>query len=161
MWFPLEPTEIDYIGRSTHRIENEAVIGAPADRVFELISSADHMSSWFHDFVSCRWTSPAPHGVGSTREVALKALTVKERFLSWEPGRRLSFCIYAMSLPLARHLVEDLQLEAVEPGRTRLRWQVHYTPTLAMRLVHPAARAVFGRMFRTSLEQLKRLAEPT
>jgi uncharacterized protein YndB with AHSA1/START domain len=159
MWFALEPTELDYTDRSPHRIETVATIAAPPERVFDILSDAQRMSSWFHDLVGVRWTTPAPHGVGSTREVQLEALTVKERFLSWEPGRRLSFSIYAMTLPLAHRLVEDIQLEADGAGRTRVQWRVHYTPSLLMRLVHPAVRAIFARMFRTSLQQLARVAE--
>src|SRR5262245_28257465 len=74
MWFPLEPTELDFVDRSKHRFENEAVIDAPAERVFELLSDGERMGDWFTDFVACRWTSPGPHGVGSTREIQLKAL---------------------------------------------------------------------------------------
>jgi uncharacterized protein YndB with AHSA1/START domain len=159
MWFPLEPTELDYLKRAPHRFENEAVIRAPAERVFQLLSEGHSMGSWFQDFVACRWTSQAPHGVGSTREIELKALTVKERFLSWEPGRRLSFAIYAITVPLVRQMVEDLELEPLDDGRTRVRWHAHYTPSLAMRVAHPVGRAVFGKMFRTSLAGLTRVAE--
>ena len=161
MWFPLAPTELDYIGTAPHRFDNEIVIDAPAERIFELISDGRSMGAWFQDFVACRWTTTAPHGVGSTREVELEALTVKERFLTWEPGRRLAFAIYAITVPLVKRMVEDLRLEPVGDRRTRVLWQVHYTPSLVMRAVHPIGRLVFGKMFQASLAGLKRHAEAT
>jgi len=158
MWFPLKTTEIDFVERSNHRFENEAVIEAPAGRVFDLLVDGDGMARWFADFVACRWTSPGPHGVGSTREIELKALTVKERFLVWEPGKRVAFAIYAITIPLVSRMVEDMELEMLGPSRTRILWRAHYEPSLAMRLVHPIGRAVFGKMFRKSLEGLSRAA---
>lgn len=161
MWFSLEPAGLEYIARAPYRFDNEVVIQAPAERVFDLIADGKSMRRWFHDFVDCRWTSTAPHGVGSTREVELKALAVKERFLQWERGKRIAFNVYAITLPLVRRMIEDLQLEPLDAGRTRLRWRVHYTPTLLMRILHPIGRAIFGRMFRVSLASLRRVAEST
>jgi uncharacterized protein YndB with AHSA1/START domain len=159
MWFQVKPTDLSYTLSSPFQMRNEAVIAAPPERVFEIITNGDVQHEWFKDFVACRWTSAPPHGVGSTREVELKTLTVKERFLAWDPGKRMSFCIYASTLPLISEMLEDLQLEPTSDGGTLFRWTAHYTPTLAMRLVHPIARVVFGGMFRASIEGLKRYAE--
>ena len=158
MWFPVKPTDLSYTLSSPFQFRNEAVIEAPPERVFEVISSGEDQGKWFKDFVACRWTSAPPHGVGSTREIELKALTVKERFLAWDPGKRMSFCIYAITLPLISEMLEDFQLEPAGDGRTRFRWIAHYTPTLAMRVVHPVVRAIFGNMFRASIEGLSRHA---
>lgn len=106
------------------------------------------------------WTSPAPHGLGSTRRVMLKLLSVDERFVAWEPGRRYSFSIDAISLPLVAKMLEDTRLESVEGGSaTRMRWRVAYTPNLVSRLLHPLVRHIFGKMFSTSLHQFKRYVE--
>jgi uncharacterized protein YndB with AHSA1/START domain len=159
MWFQVRPTDMSYTLSSPFQFRNEAVIQAPPERVFEILSTGEEQHKWFKDFVACRWTSAAPHGAGSTREIELKALTVKERFLAWDPGKRLSFCIYACTLPLIAEMVEDMQLEPAEGGATRFRWTAHYTPTLPMRLIHPVARIVFSSMFRASTEGLRRYAE--
>jgi uncharacterized protein YndB with AHSA1/START domain len=159
MWFQVSPAEISYTQSSPFQIQNETVIHAPPDRVFEILTDGTKQHEWFKDFVACRWTSAPPYGVGSTREIELKTLTVKERFLAWDPGKRLSFCIYAITQPLVSEMVEDLQLEPASNGSTRLRWTAHYTPTLLMRAVHPIARMKFGAMFKASLEELRRYAE--
>ena len=98
-------------------------------------------------------------GVGSTREVELKALTVKERFLAWDPGKRISFCIYAITIPLISEMLEDMQLEPEGDGKTRLRWTAHYTPSLLMRLIHPVGRMIFSGLFQKSINGLRKYAE--
>jgi len=158
MWFPTKPSELDYADSSSFRIANVVTIAAPPARVFELFATGERQETWFADFKACRWSSPEPHGVGSTREIELKMLTVKERFLAWEPGARMTFSIDAITLPIVKQMMEDLRFEPFDGG-TRLVWHVHYEPTLPMRAVHPAARTIFGRMFRLSAEGLKRYAE--
>ena len=160
MWFDVEPADMSFTQSSPHQLSNEAVIDATPERVFEIFATAERQRDWFKDFVACRWTSAAPQGAGSTREITLKTLSVKERFLVWEPGKRLSFCIYASTMPLMKRMIEDMQMEPTgsDASQTRLRWTVHYEPTLPMRLVHPVARVVFGGMFRESTEGLRRYA---
>lgn len=161
MWFQVHPVDIRYIERSPFQFRNEAEIKSPPERVFEIMATAENQHEWFQDYKACRWTSAPPHGVGSTREIELKTITVKERFLAWEPGKRLTFCIYAATVPLVREMVEDLTFEpsSLVSGGTHVRWIAHYTPTLLTRAVHPIVRGQFGAMFKATLEGLRRYAE--
>lgn len=158
MWFPTAPTDLDFTTSSPHHLVFDAVIEAPPARVFEIFAKGEAQETWFQDFKANRWTSPEPHAVGSTREVELKLLTVKERFVAWDPGVRLTFSVDAITLPLVKRLMEDLQFEAVGEKGTRLVWTVHYEPTLAMRAVHPVVKMIFTRMFRASLAGLVKYA---
>jgi len=94
-----------------------------------------------------------------TRIVRLKALSVKERFVNWEPGRRITYAMDAISVPLVKQLMGDVHLSPSGTG-TRVDWTLHYRPSLLMRAVHPLARAVFSRMFRDSLRNLERWISP-
>lgn len=154
MWFDVESVSLGFTESSPHQIVNDAVINASPARVFEILATAEGQTEWFKDFVACRWTSDAPHGVDSTREIELKLLTVKERFLVWCPGERLTFAIYASTLPLVAAMVEDMRLSPSHGGATRLEWTVHYRPTMLMSPFHPVARAVFGQMFAESTRGL-------
>jgi len=150
MWFAVEAQPLRYTQTSPRVLENVVTIDAAPERVFEVFATAENQRDWFQDFVACRWTTPEPHGVGSEREIELKILTVKERFLAWEPGKRLTFALYASSLPLVDGMVEDMLFEPMGAGKTRFTWRVHYTPKLFIRPFHPILRVVFGKMFTAS-----------
>lgn len=150
MWFAVEAQDLGFTKSSPYVLENEAIIDASPARVFETFATAENQTTWFQDFVACRWTSSAPHGVGSEREIELKLLTVKERFLVWEPGKRLTFAIFGSTLPMVDGMVEDMLFEPHAQGKTRMTWRVHYTPKLFMRPAHPILRLVFGKMFKAS-----------
>jgi uncharacterized protein YndB with AHSA1/START domain len=157
MWFDVEAQDLSFTERSPFHIENEAIINAPAARVFEVMALGENQREWFQDFVEFRWTSPPPHHVaGSEREVELKMLTVKERFLVWEPGKRLTFTIYGITLPFVTAMVEDLHFQALNENQTRFVWRVHYRPRAVVRVFHPILRAVFGKLFAASTHGLAR-----
>jgi uncharacterized protein YndB with AHSA1/START domain len=154
MWFKTELSELSYVDSSAHRIANVVLIEASPERVFDIFATGERQDEWFQDFVACRWTSGEPHGVGTTREIELKLLTVKERFLAWERGKRLAFSIDAITLPIVNQMVEDMHFEPALGGSTRLIWHVHYSPSLLATPIHPAARAIFSRMFSQSAKNL-------
>lgn len=158
MWFATAPTELDFTENSPFRLTFDAIVEARPERVFDIFAKGEAQEIWFQDFKAVRWTSPEPHSVGTTREVELKILTVKERFVAWDRGNRLSFSIDAITVPLVKRMMEDLQFEGIGEKGTRLVWTVHYEPSLAMRAVHPVAKMVFGKMFRTSLDGLVKYA---
>jgi hypothetical protein len=137
---------------------NEVELALDPARAFELCASAERLGAWLEDFVGCEWTSAAPHGVGSTRDVTLKLLAVTERFLAWQAGERIAFTMTKTTLPVFSRAVEDMQFVALGPGRTRLRWAVHYDVPWWARPAHPVTRAVFQRIFARSAAKLVRVA---
>jgi uncharacterized protein YndB with AHSA1/START domain len=157
-WFDLEPVPLSFTESSPFHIETVQLIDAPPERVFAIVSTGEGQKEWFQDFVENRWTNHT-HGVGGEREVELKLFTVKERFLAWEPGRRIAFHIYGSTLPVTSATIEDMQLEPVGDRATRLTWRVHYRPNFAARLIHPIIRMVFRELFRSSAEGLARYAK--
>jgi uncharacterized protein YndB with AHSA1/START domain len=159
MWFDCEPVTAAFTDESPHHLAFEATIKASPERVFDIFATGEGQEQWFADFVACRWHQEGEHDVGSTRDIELKLLTVKERFLIWDRGKRLTFHIYAITLPLVKAMVEDMQFAPAGDGKTKLVWRVHYKPAAIFSLIHPVARKVFGGMFAKSLEGLTRYAE--
>lgn len=159
MFFETKKSELSFTTSSPFRMSFDATAEAPPARVFEVLADDAAMKKWFADCKDVRWTSAAPYGVGSTRDVQLKMLSVKERFLAWEPGVRITFSIDAITIPLVKALVEDIQLEALGEKGTRIVWTVHYEPSLVMRAAHPVAKMVFGKMWRASLAGLVKYAD--
>ncbi len=153
MWFKLENQGLEYTKNAPFSFKNEIIINATPNKVFDVLAG-DTWKHWFKDFVGVKWTSQGPYGIGSTRIVDLKPLSVKEKFLAWEYGKRYSFLIYEITLPLVKSMLEDMQLEETEDGKTLFRWNVYYTPSLIMLIIHPIARAIFGGMFKQSLNNL-------
>ncbi len=149
------PVELDFVERAPHEFLTEAELPAPPERVFEVLADIDSWPRWFDDMRAARWTGTQKSGVGATREMTLGIIRVDETMLCWEPGRRFSFRIDTGTLPLLRAMVEDWQLRPTQNG-THLVWRVGYDPSLLTRLVHPIARAIFGRQFRRTAEGLKR-----
>ncbi|MCG3174773.1 MAG: hypothetical protein GMKNLPBB_03053 [Myxococcota bacterium] len=151
--FELTRRGMAFLDEATHTFDNQADIGAPPAVVFQWLSDPSRMGEWFKDFAGAEWLSSPPHNAGSVREVRLKGIRVRERFLLWQPDERLAFAIDSINLPLVRNMIEDMRLEPI-PGGTRVRWVVYYQPTWFLRVIHPIARWIFGRMFRKSLAQL-------
>lgn len=159
MWFDVEAVPLSFTEDSPFHIENVVLVDAPPARVFEIFATGENQTEWFQDFKGVRWTTLERSSVGAEREVELKLLTVKERFLAYEPGKRLSFHIYGITLPIVNAMLEDMTFEDVGGRATRLTWRVHYRPKLVMRMVHPIARMIFGEMFKASAEGLARYAK--
>lgn len=147
MKFRCQPVDLGFLERATHRIVNVVELDASAERVFELFTDGPAWAAWFEEIQEVVWTSPRPHGVGTTRTVRLTTMSVYERFLAWEPGRRFSFCFTAASLPTFRSLVEDYRLEPLGADRCRLTWTACYEPRVLLRLVHPVASRQLSAMF--------------
>jgi uncharacterized protein YndB with AHSA1/START domain len=144
MWFEIGPADLGFAQSAPFQLESEVIINASPQRVFEIVSTVEGPSEWLHEFTACRWMSPEPHGPGTTRELEMKLLTAKARFLLWEPGKRLSYTIIGMSMPLVRRLLEDLRFEPLG-DRTRFRWTLHYTPAPLLKAIHPLGRRLLGK----------------
>lgn len=175
MWHRTTASDLDYGSRAPSHLEFEIVCFAPPERVFDVLTTDRLFHEWLEPLVEVRWSTPAPHGVGSKREIVMDnlappgrgsadkvtSLHVKETILAWERGKRFAFSIDALTLPLVKQMLEDIQLERLGPNKTRLHYRVHYTPTLLMRAVHPIARAFFGKMFREAVRNIARIAART
>lgn len=152
----LRAESLSFVEQAPFQFVNEGVFDAPPERVFAALADAPGWSRWFKDLLEARWTSAAPFGVGSTRWVKLKTATVDETILAWEPGRRFSFRLDTITLPLVRAMVEDWRLEPAGEGRTKAVWIAAYEPTWLTRLLHPIVRFAFGQQFKAAMKGLAR-----
>jgi uncharacterized protein YndB with AHSA1/START domain len=155
MWFSTQPADLSFTSR--FEFVNVVDVAAPAERVFPLLTG-ERFAEWLPDLKGWDWTSPAPHGVGSTREVRLAMLSVKERILAWDEGRRFAFTIEAITIPLVRRMTEDMRLEPRGADACTFHYVVRYEPSRIMRVIHPIARQIFGEMFRSAAQNLARIA---
>ena len=156
MWFKNKPVGLDYFEAAPFRFVNECELNATPEEVFAILADGDTWATWFSDFRSVTWLTPEPRRAGSQRHVVLKSLQAKEEFLAWEPGRRMAFYMLETTLPITACMAEDYQLEPLPNGRSKLSWTAAYTPKPLARVIHPLLRVIFGRMFLSATEGLKR-----
>ncbi len=137
-------------------------VPAPPDAVFDVLADAAGWSAWFPGLTRASWTSPEPHGVGSTRRVEVGPVAVDERFLAWDRGERFGFTFTHVSAPIARAGVEVIELDGdeVPAGATLVTYTMALEPPrIPVGLAARGAPAVRGNL-RRALEGLaKRLGE--
>lgn len=133
MWFKNKPSDLTFPASALTHIRFDFDVKVSTERLFEILSTGEQQTIWAEGYVRTLWHTPPPHGVGTVRDIVLKSLSVQERFLCWDYGKRFAFSADALTLPLARQLMEDIQFEALSPTRSRLVWNVYYTPVFWLR----------------------------
>lgn len=121
---------LDFVDRAPVVIDARRRLPFAPERVFDVLADATLWPRWIVGMVAAEWTSSPPHGVGSTRRVALGPLQVHERFIAWEPPRLLAFTFVEANAPFARAGVERLDLARVDDDATALRYRMALDPSL-------------------------------
>jgi hypothetical protein len=152
-WYPLEPADPATFTSGARVYRFPVRLDVPPERVWRSLTSEGSVADWGHGVRRVTWTSPAPFGVGTTREVELPlgAVTVRERFFRWDEGRGYSFHVTEANRPGLRLFAEDY--EVVADGRgSLLNWTIALAgrPALApaMPLLGPLTRVAFGKVAR-------------
>ena len=149
MAFQLEPVDESFFRDAPQRYVFAMALPVPPERVWETAMAGEHPLRFVRG-LSVHWTSPAPRGVGSTRNAnaGFGAFRLQERYIVWEDGHRNSFIGTAVNAPLFRRFGEDYVVEPTADG-------CRFTWTFASDLRGPKAviaandvvqRAMFGRM---------------
>jgi hypothetical protein len=144
----LIPSRIEDVGAMACHLRFEHAVAAPAARVFQILASGENQRQWAEGYRRTRWYGPQREA-GAVRDIHMRWITVRERFLIWQPGARFTFTCDAMSVPLTRCLIEDIEFSDVSADASRLLWSVHFTPATALRWAAGIARieASFRPMF--------------
>jgi Polyketide cyclase / dehydrase and lipid transport len=129
MHFDCHPVEPSFFDTAPMRFRHEVDLDATPAKVFAIFDDASSWPQWFHAIHKVEWTSPAPHGVGSTRTVTLATATIFEHFYCWEPDRRCSFYLtgieprlpVAAGGPLSRMYFDGMFKSACEHLQTYVR----------------------------------------
>jgi hypothetical protein len=85
----------------------------------------------------CTTTSTLQTGVGATRTVKVGPLVADEHFILWEPESSLGFCVTRTNLPIAKRMLEQVELVADQAQGTLVRYTGAFDP-------HPLSRLTFG-----------------
>lgn len=149
--------DVDFATTGPNATTRMQRVHASADAAFAVLADGPSWSDWLG--IDVEWTSPEPHGVGTTRTVTATGLTVDETFLEWEPGRRMSFRFDRSTLPVAAFAEDYLLIDHPDGGCT-LEWSYAYDWVAPLGVVtRPLFGLGFGLKAGRSLEKFAALVE--
>jgi carbon monoxide dehydrogenase subunit G len=154
-----ERVGLSFIDAAPFRFSNSVDLAITPEQVFEVLDDAASWPRWAPVITNVTWTSPEPHGVGTTRTVDMRGGIVGlEEFFVWEPYSRMAFRFNECSKRAVAAFAEDYRIEPTHSG-CRLTWTVAQKAIgpsqLAMRLGHP----IMNLMFRRFLANLRRYTD--
>ena len=83
---------LDFIDGAAFRFVSTVNLTITPELVFEVLDDAESWLLWAAVITKVTWTSPEPHGVGTTRTVDVRGDIVgDEEFLAWEPHSHMAF----------------------------------------------------------------------
>lgn len=142
----LTKATVDYPDTAPVQITTEIKLKASPEQVWKVLADNPGWTKWYQGVSSCEDTSSSKPGLGSTRQIVIDDLEVKEEFVGWEPNRLWAISVYETDKPVAHSWVERLELEANDDGGTTIRYNaglelVFYAKLVQCYLVRTIRRA--------------------
>jgi carbon monoxide dehydrogenase subunit G len=140
-------------------VRNTITIARPIEDVFAVLTDVEQTGRWFPGDVEEHWTSPPPHGVGSTRHAVVRMFGLRSEndavATEYDPPRRAA--MRGTSPNNARFLAE-LDFAAADGG-TRVDVTSSFDLVGLERVFGPLVLWFYGRMWGRGLANLKRMME--
>ena len=149
----LRREDLSFVDRAPVVVRAETVVPASPEAVWPAFADARAWTEWFAGMKDAHYTSPEPHGVGSTRTVHVLGLEADETILAFDAGKRFAFRVDSANLPVLRALVEVVTLEPVG-STTRVVYRQALEPKPWLRLLMPLLRGQMERGLRRGLDGL-------
>jgi carbon monoxide dehydrogenase subunit G len=139
-------------------VHSSIVINRPIEDVFAVLTNVENTGTWFPGEVKEWWTSPPPHGVGSTRRARVKMglMTTENDAVTtvYEPPHRAGLKGTSKNAPFEAMLT----FEPVEGG-TRVESNIDLLMRGPARLFGGMFTRWYGRSWDHGLVNLKRMME--
>ena len=94
----LSSVDADYATMGPNQTTLRQPIAVPATTLFNCLANGPAWKEWLG--IDVEWTSPEPHGVGTTRTVTTTGVTIEEFFLTWDEGARMAFRFDRTTMPM-------------------------------------------------------------
>lgn len=158
--YPCRRVGLDFIDTAPFRFVSTVDLNISPAELFEVLADAESWPVWATVITKVQWTSPEPHGVGTTRTVNMRGGIIgDEEFLVWEPYTRMSFRFNESSTSSISAFAEDYRVVPTADGCT-LTWVMSMQPNgLAGRIGMALGRPVMGWMFQRFLHNLRRYTD--
>ena len=119
------------------------------------MTDAAAWTDWFVGMGTCRYTSPEPIAVGSTRYVEVKALKVNETILAHDIERTYAFRVDDATIPVLAAMVERISLTP-DDRATVVRYEQAVEVAAWAKPLTPLLRRQLTSSVRQSLTELDR-----
>ena len=140
------------------KVSNSITILRPIEDVFAVLTDVENTGTWFPGNVEEHWTSPPPHGVGSTRHAVVTVLgrrTENDAVVTeYEPPRRAVIKATSANAPFIGTLTF-----ASDGDGTRVDVTTELIFSGARRMVGPIFAVMYGRAWDSGLASLKQMME--
>jgi uncharacterized protein YndB with AHSA1/START domain len=140
------------------RVTKRITIRRPIEDVFAVLTDVEKTGIWFPGDVEEHWTSPLPHGVGSTRHAVVRMRgrrTENDAVVTeYDPPYRAAMAGTSPNAPFVATLVFSREGEA-----TFIEVTTEFALRGASRFAGPFFAAWYGRAWARGLETLKGLME--
>jgi carbon monoxide dehydrogenase subunit G len=157
--FSCERVDLGFIDQAPQRFSNSVNLAVTPEQLWQVLADADAWPRWASVITNVTWTSPEPHGVGTTRLVDMRGGIVgNEEFLAWEPARHMAFRFNESSTSALAVFVEDYRIEPTAQG-CRLTWTLANRLTGPARLFSPLSAPLMNLAFRRFLSNLRRYTD--
>ena len=134
-------------------------VDRPANDIFAFVSDFENNPRWQSGMQSCRWTSPPPHGLGSTYDQVArflgKQIVSSFEVVEHEPGRRVKITSTAGPFPIT----ETRVVAPIDTGRATVTAVVEGDASGFFRVAAPLLRRLVQRSVRGDYARLKRMLE--
>jgi carbon monoxide dehydrogenase subunit G len=153
---PCERVGLDFIAHAPFRFVSTVDLTITPEQVFEVFDDAESWPQWATAITKVTWTSPQPHGIGTTRTVDMRGGIVgDEEFLAWEPHSHMAFRFNEASTGSIAAFAEDYRIVPSASGCT-VTWVMAMKPKgVAARVGMSLGRPVMSWMFQKFLYNLR------
>jgi uncharacterized protein YndB with AHSA1/START domain len=138
---------------------NRVTIARPIEDVFAVLTDVEKTGTWFPGDVEEHWTSPPPHGVGSTRRAIVRVAgrrTENDAVVTeYDPPNRAAMTGTTPNAPFRA----TLSFIRVAEDATQVTVATEFIFRGAARLVGPLFAAWYQRLWARGLRTLKDLME--
>jgi hypothetical protein len=139
-------------------VTNRITIRRPIEDVFAVLTDVERTGTWYPGDVEEHWTSPPPHGVGSTRHAVVRmwGRTVENDAVvtEYEPPFRAGMAGTTPNAPFVATLAFSRFGDA-----TRVEVTTGFALRGVSRVAGPLVAVWYGRSWARGLRTLKRLME--
>lgn len=152
---PCEPVDASFVDAAPFRFVSTVDLSITPEQLFEVLTDAQSWPQWVSVITKVTWTTPEPHGVGTTRTVEMRGgITGAEEFLAWETNAHMAFRFNESTSGALSAFAEDYRVVPTAQG-CHLTWVMAMKPNgIAARLGLEVARPVVAWMCQRFLHNL-------